>query len=135
MNNFDVQTISINSNFEKVFEYLVDPKNLPSWTSAFKVADKHSAILVTPSGEVQIKLNVVSDKTSGIIDWHMIFPDNSVGITYSRVVSINKHEVLYSFIMLTPPVPPEQIEKVLEAQIETLKKELRNLKKIMEKIE
>lgn len=52
--NHDVQSVNINAPVSKVFNYICDPQNLPSWTAAFKQADHKSAILVTPAGELVI---------------------------------------------------------------------------------
>jgi hypothetical protein len=58
MKNFDVQSVLINANFEKVFNYIADPANLPKWTKAFASADSKRAVLSTPNGQLEVGLEV-----------------------------------------------------------------------------
>lgn len=131
MKTFDVQLIELQTNFEKAFTYIADPKNLPLWTAAFKEADEESALLVTPMGELKIGLTTVSNKESGIIDWHMKMPDGNIGKAFSRLTELPNGNVLYSFVLLAPPVPIEQVEGTLNEQKKLLKKELKNLFRIL----
>lgn len=130
--NFDVQSIGIDANYKDVFEFVSKPKNLPLWTNAFAKADDKTAILVTPQGQLPIGLKTIISTELGTVDWIMKMPDGSVGKAYSRV-SENGASTIYSFTLLAPPVPLEQIEGALAAQKELLAKELIDLKKTMEK--
>lgn len=127
---FDVQSIELPANFKKAFTYIADPKNLPNWTSAFREADEKSALLVTPKGELKIGLTTVSTE-SGTIDWHMKMPDGSIGKAYSRLTELPNGNVLYSFVLLAPPVPIEQMEGTLKEQKQLLANELKNLVHIL----
>jgi hypothetical protein len=130
--NFSVQSVSIELPAEKVFNFIADPSNLPKWTNAFKTADNKSALLVTPAGEMKIGLETKASKETGTIDWYMKMPDGSVGKAYSRVVENSDRKSIYSFILLAPPVPIEKLEGTLKEQEEILRKELKNLKRILE---
>ena len=130
-NNFDVQSIGINRNTTNVFEFIANPENLSLWTNAFVKADKTSAIMVTPNGELSIKLETIIAKESGTIDWVMTMPDGSIGKAFSRV-SKNGKNAIYSFVLLAPPVPLEQLEGALSAQKIVLAEELKKLKRILE---
>ena len=132
MDKYDVQSITIKAPFKKVFDFVVSAQNLPKWTNAFKNAENGAALMVTPNGEISIKLEVKSDPGCGNIDWYMTFPDDTEGRAYSRVVSLDQDQVLYSFILLAPPVPLEQLEGALEEQKLILAEELKRLKKILE---
>lgn len=123
---FDVQFIEIEAPFEKVFSFIANPANLPKWTAAFKDADKEKALLVTPNGELRIGLQTISD-INGIIDWHMHLPDGTVGKAHSRVTPLPNGNVVYSFVLLSPPVPVEEIEGTLEQQKKLLAEELKKL--------
>lgn len=130
--NFDVQDVEINVTYEKAFDFISKPENLPLWTNAFSKADSKTAIMRTPNGELTIKFSTISSKQFGIIDWEMYLPDGSVGKAFSRV-SKNSKGVIYTFTLLAPPVPLEQLEGALAAQKELLAKELIKLKGLLEK--
>ena len=130
--NFDVQSIGINANYKDVFEFVAKPENLPLWTNAFSKADEKSAVLVTPQGELPIEMETVVSAKHGTVDWIMTMPDGSIGKAYSRI-SENGKATIYSFTLLAPPVPLEQLEGALTAQKLLLAKELIDLKKMLEK--
>jgi hypothetical protein len=130
--NFSVQSVLIDSPVDKVFNFISNPSNLPLWTEAFKKADHNSALLVTPSGELQIGLETKYNVELGTIDWFMKLPDGNVGKAFSRVVENPDGRSIYSFILLAPPVPIEELEGTLREQEIILDKELRKLKEILE---
>jgi len=127
MKTFDVQTIEINAAFDRVFDYIADAQKLPEWTNAFKSVFDGRAVMATPNGTVEIKLAVQATRKQGTIDWVMTFPEGSVSTAYSRVVAVDNKRSLYSFIMLPPPVPLEQLEGTIEAQSHILREELARL--------
>lgn len=61
----------------------------------------------------------------------MKMPDGSIGVAYSRVISGPDEKAIYSFILLAPPVPLEQIEGALTPQIGQLREELHKLQTIL----
>ncbi len=130
-NNFDVQSIGIDVALNSVFEFVSKPENLPLWTNAFAKADQSSAIMVTPNGELPIGLETLISKENGTVDWVMSMPDGSIGKAFSRV-SENGENAIYSFVLLAPPVPLEQLEGALSAQKIVLAEELKKLKNLLE---
>ena len=129
--NFDVQSIGINVNHRKVFEFIAKPENLPLWTKAFTKADNNSAIMTTPNGELSIEMETIVSKDLGTVDWVMTMPDGSIGKAFSRI-SENGNTTVYSFVLLAPPVPLEQLEGALSAQKLLLADELVDLKNLLE---
>ncbi|MEP3371929.1 MAG: hypothetical protein ABJL43_03875 [Maribacter dokdonensis] len=129
--NHDVQSINLPTSTEKAFDYIANPANLEKWTGAFKQANDTSALLVTPNGELKIGLETKINKALGTIDWYMTMPDGSVGVAYSRVSAGPDGKAIYSFTLIAPPVPLEQIEGTLNAQIGQLKGELLSLQTIL----
>ena len=129
--NFDVQSIGINVNHRKAFEFVAKPENLPLWTKAFTKADCESATMVTPNGELSIEMQTIVSKDTGTVDWVMKMPDGSIGKAFSRV-SENGNGTIYSFVLLAPPVPLEQLEGALSDQKLLLAEELINLKSLLE---
>jgi hypothetical protein len=131
MKTFDVQTIEINMPCDPVFEFISDAQRLPEWTNAFKSVSDGRALLETPNGSVEVKLEVRAARSQGTVDWAITFPDGSVARAYSRVVAKDKESSLYSFLLMAPPVPLEQLEGALDAQSQILREELRKLGAIL----
>jgi hypothetical protein len=129
--NHDVQSVNIQTTTEKAFNYIANPQNLPKWTSAFSQADETTALLITPNGELKIGLETKTNKELGTVDWYMTMPNGSIGIAYSRVVGGPDGKAIYSFVLIAPPVPLEQIEGTLSAQMVQLKEELEKLRSIL----
>lgn len=132
MKTFDVQSMSIRASARRVFDFISDPANLPKWTSAFKEVKGAAAILETPQGAVPINLATSARREAGTIDWTTTFPDGAVGVAYSRVTPDGEDASIYSFVLMTPPVPLEALEGALDAQRLTLATELKRLKAILE---
>jgi hypothetical protein len=131
MKNFDVQSIGLPVSAEVVFNYISQPSNLPEWTNAFARADTATAELVTPNGEVPIKLQTVISRDAGSVDWLMTFPDGTTGAAYSRTTPNGDKNSIFSFVLMAPPVPLEALEGALEAQKVILASELEELKGIL----
>jgi hypothetical protein len=133
MKQFDVQSIELTATARETFAFIADPHNLPKWAQAFKKVSNGRAIMQTPSGTVEIDLKVEASGEHGTIDWVMKFSDGVVARACSRVVPLTERETVYTFVLLPPPVPLEQLEGALEQQSRTLKEELARLKTLLEK--
>ena len=123
MRDFDVQAIEIAGPFERAFRFVADPRTLPEWTHAFRSVSNGRATMVTPRGSVEVGLRVETSRVAGTIDWIMTFPDGSVGRAFSRLIELGSR-TLYSFVLMAPPVPLEQLEGMLEEQARVLREEL-----------
>ncbi|MFK5974835.1 MAG: hypothetical protein QM485_16350 [Flavobacteriaceae bacterium] len=128
---FDVQSVGINVSYKMVFGFVSIPENLPLWTQAFSKADNKSAVMVTPNGEMPIKMETVVSEKLGTVDWIMTMPDGSIGRAFSRITK-NGEGVIYSFVLMAPPVPMEQLEGTLATQKKLLADELIGLKNLLE---
>jgi hypothetical protein len=133
MESFRVESVRIETPFGRAFEYIAEPANLVAWTHAFKAVQNGSAILATPTGSVEIKLKVNSSRSEGTIDWHMTFPEGNVASAYSRLVPESNGHSVFSFVLLAPPAPMEQLEGTLNDQAEILRQELAKLRAILSK--
>ena len=127
MDSFRVESVLIKTAPGRVFHYIADPKNLPEWTNAFKSARNGKAIIATPAGTVEVGLEVKASSIEGTVDWHIAFPDGSVASAYSRVLPISAGQSAYSFVLMAPPVPLEQLEGALNRQVHVLRDELAKL--------
>jgi len=132
MKQFDVQGVRLRVPAKKSFAFIADPANLPIWAKAFRTVSNGRAMLQTPGGAVEIRLTVEASDKRGTIDWIMEFPDGAVARACSRIVPITAEDCVYSFVLLPPPVPLEQLEGALEQQSRILKEELQTLKTILE---
>jgi uncharacterized membrane protein len=132
MDTHRVESIRVKAPAKKAFSYIANPANLPEWTSAFKSVKNGTAVMATPLGSVEIQLQVTSSETHGTIDWEMTFPDQSVARAYSRVIPEANGGSVFSFVLLAPPVPLEQIEGALNQQAQTLREELYKLSAILD---
>lgn len=132
MKSYDVQSIDLQIPRELAFTFIVDPQQLPRWTSAFASVAGGQALMRTPQGEVEIDLAVRSAVEQGTVDWLMTFPDGSVATAFSRLVEIDRKHCIFTFVLTPPPVPLEQLEGALEAQSRALAEELKHLKRILE---
>lgn len=131
MDSFRVESVVIKTEREKAFRYISDPKNLPEWTSAFKHVQDGKATMATPAGALDVGLRVTASASEGTIDWHMTFPDGSGGSAYSRVIPESGGSCIYSFMLMAPPVPLEQLEGTLNQQAHILREELTKLSAIL----
>jgi hypothetical protein len=129
LRDFDVQSVEIPAPFAATFAYVADPSTLPEWTHAFRSVSNGRAVLATPNGSVEARLEVLASLESGTVDWIMTFPDGSVGKAYSRVVKAGEKRSIYTFVLMAPPVPLEQVEGALEQQARVLREELAQLKR------
>ncbi|MCI0407198.1 MAG: SRPBCC family protein [Acidobacteria bacterium] len=135
MKRFDVQGIELNVPRSTAFAFIADEAQLPKWTSAFASVADGRAVMRTPGGEIRIDLGVHASAEQGTVDWRMRFPDGSVATAFSRVVEIDREHCVFTFVLTPPPVPLQQLEGALEAQSQTLSKELQKLKRILERRE
>jgi hypothetical protein len=133
MHMFDVQGIEIIAPRRKVFEFVQQPANLPQWAHAFVAAGEDRARLETSRGVVDIGLRVSANAETGVVDWHMTFPDGGIAIAQSRVTETTRGTSIYSFVLHAPPVALEEIEGAFEAQRTLLTSELATLKSVMER--
>ena len=132
MKTHDVQSIAINKPVEFVFDYVANPTKLPDWTNAFASADAEKAEMVTPNGQITIRLNTIVNAECGTVDWEMIFPDGNVAKAFSRITA-DGEGCIYSFVLMAPPVPLEILEGELAQMTKILQGELTDLKELLEK--
>ena len=131
MKTFDVQSIEIQTDFHRAFNYIADARTIPEWAHAFQEVSDGAAVMATPQGSVPIRLAVNSSSRHGTIDWIMDFPDGSRATAFSRLIEAGKNRCIYIFTLMAPPVPLEQLEGALEQQAKTLQEELACLANIL----
>jgi hypothetical protein len=50
MDAFKVESVQIKAAFDKAFDFMAAPENLPKWTHAFKSVRNGTAVMATPTG-------------------------------------------------------------------------------------
>jgi hypothetical protein len=128
---FHVESVEISTPVEVAFAYISDVQNLPAWTHAFKEVGRGKALMEKPAGSIEIGIEVIASRQFGTIDWFMTMPDGTVAAAFSRVTPLGKERTAYSFMLLAPPVPLEQVEGSLNQQVVTLRQELAKLTDIL----
>ncbi|MEL7424911.1 MAG: SRPBCC family protein [Bacteroidota bacterium] len=131
--DYDVQDIAINAHPDTVFQFLAEPTNVPKWARGFSEVNGETAFMETPNGKMKIGMKMYSEPTFRTIDTVMTFPDGSVGKAFSRVTESDKGDSsIFTFILMAPPVPLEELEGTFEEQKQQLAEELVVLKSILE---
>jgi len=128
---FHVESVEISTPVEVAFAYISDAQNLPSWTHAFKEIGRGKALMQTPAGSIEVGIEVKASQQFGTVDWFMTMPDGAIAAAFSRVTPLGKDRTAYSFVLLAPPVPLEQVEGSLNQQVVTLRQELAKLTDIL----
>lgn len=131
MKKFNVQGIQLPVSQNAAFDYIADRYNLPAWPHAFAEVSADNAVLKTPTGEVNIQMDIYAEKQSGIIDWMLKFPDGSQAKACSRVISLDDETCVYSFTLFAPPMPLSELEGALNEQSKILTEELAALQGIL----
>jgi hypothetical protein len=131
MENHRIESVRIAADFERIFNYVSNPANLPEWTHAFKQVRNGKAVLATPNGSVEIGLKTESSPSAGTIDWHMTMPDGTLASAFSRLIRESPRHCIFTFILMAPPVPLEALEGTLSQQAATLREELAALRRIL----
>ena len=125
----DTQTSVIEVSPKGLFEFLAAPENLPKWAVKFchtiRPKDKKWWSVQGCMGEIPIRYE--ADRNSGVIDYHVSTPNGEVVIP-TRVVPVGTGAA-YIFTQFQPPDMPDE---TFRGQVESLKEELRILKRLME---
>lgn len=125
----DTQTITIDADWRKVFEFVAQPRNLPHWARAFCQAIRlhGDAWLVTsPQGEVRVRYR--TDAAVGVIDFHLTPAPGVEAFAASRVVP-NGTGSEYVFTQFQTPLMPDDL---FTRQVHALQQELVTLKALLE---
>jgi len=125
----NVVTFSIvfNCQYDKAFDYLIDPINQKEWAIHFvkEVEQVEDQTIVTLLfGKMPIK--ILSDKVSGVIDIYM----GDGKPTRTRLISIEDNLCIYNFTLAQPKNMPDTLWD--KQGIPNMEEELAILKSILE---
>ena len=131
--NYDVQNIEIKATPDVVYNFLAEPTNVPKWALGFSEVNGETAVMETPNGKMKIGMKMNCHTELRTIDSIMTMPDGSIGKAFSRITENDDGaSSIFTFILMAPPVPLEELEGTLEEQKKQLAEELLLLKSILE---
>lgn len=135
-NNYDVQHVNIKATPDTVYNFVAEPTNVPKWAIGFSEVNGETALMESPMGKMQIGLKMLCNPETRTVDTIMTMPDGSIGKAFSRVTeNDNGDSAIFSFVLMAPPVPLQEIEGALAQQKKQLAKELLVLKEILERVQ
>jgi hypothetical protein len=123
----NTQTIRLDVAVDRAFEFIADPGNLPRWAAGFArsvTIGVESCIVHTANGDVRLEL--VTNREAGLIDFHMQPAGGPKVIAYSRVIPIGEG----SEFIFTQVQPAGMPDDVFAGQIHALTEELQILRAI-----
>lgn len=122
-------SVSINKLADEVYRYASNPENLPAWTGFMKSVAKENNTWFAESDLGKIKIEFVSQNNFGIIDHWVTVPDGITIYNSMRVIE-NGQGSEFIFILFWRP---NRTKEEFEQDIQAVKKDLKALKRILEK--
>jgi len=123
------EQIAISATAVHVFAYVADPTKLPLWATGFaKSVRSEGDDWFVENAQGEIGLRIDSHADTGVVDYVMIMGPGVEATASSRVVGHGDHSV-YVFTAVQDPGMPDE---TFEAQIQSLREELPQLKNQLE---
>jgi hypothetical protein len=126
----DTKTITVERDFQTVYEFVANPENLPTWAKGFARTIRRTGdgwIIETPHGE-HLNIRYATDAEFGIVDFYISPAPGVEFVVPSRVVP-NGTGAEYIFTQFQLANMPDA---VFEGQVHTLTQELAILKNTLE---
>jgi hypothetical protein len=126
----DTKTITVERDYQTVYEFVANPENLPTWAKGFARNIRRAGeawIIETPHGE-QLNIRYVTDAEFGIVDFYISPAPGVEFVVPSRVVP-NGSGAEYIFTQFQLANMPDA---VFDGQVRTLTQELAILKNTLE---
>lgn len=125
----NTEQVVISSPAREVFAYVADPENLPEWATGFAQAVGREGdrwVVTTPAGDVGLR--VEADPDLGVVDYVMELAPGAEVTAPTRILPHGDNTV-YVFTQLQAPEMPDE---VFDRQIEELRRELPQLRHLLE---
>ena len=118
-------TTIVSAPREKVFAYLAEIENLPTWATEFarelkREGDDYKVV----NGLGEFYFQIRADSTTGVIDMFAGQSKDDMAIFPTRAVSLPDGSTAYSFTMFQPPDMPDAL---FESQYRSLQREFANI--------
>jgi hypothetical protein len=123
------ETIGIEQDAARVFDFVSRPENLPQWAVGFcKDIRWNGNRWIVDTGNGDVGLKVVADEKRGVVDFHMSPAPGVEAVAYSRVIPRGRGaEYVFTFFQ-----EPHLDDAAFEAGVRTLGDELRLLRTRLE---
>ena len=118
------ETLSVNleASFDRVWEFISNPRTLHLWTVDFTVEPpqlKSGEVYVVQTPRGQLELFIRANKESGVIDFHF-GRDGRFCISPSRLLHNGEDACVYVFTQFEPPDAPAGL---FERLVQNVRKE------------
>jgi hypothetical protein len=116
-------SVNLEAPFERVWEFISDPRTLHLWTVDFaieppKLKSDGLYVIQTPHGPLELFIR--ANKESGVVDFYF-GSDGRFRITPSRLLRNGEDACVYVFTQFEPPNAPAG---VFERLVQNVRKEL-----------
>ncbi len=128
----DTQTVSVQVAPEQLFDFVVDPRNLPRWAIHFcqSVRPNADGSWTARGEEGEVTFRVRADGKCGVVDWHLTPAPGVEVLAASRVLPSGSGATYVFTQFRAPGMPDEGFQK----QISDLREELQALRAALEPI-
>jgi hypothetical protein len=119
-------TIVLDAPKDVVFDYVSRIENLPDWATDFAQELKYEdgkAKVVNGLGEHFFRIR--ADAATGVIDMYAGPSEQELAVFPTRVIELGEARSAYSFTMFKAPETPDEL---FEAQYDSLRRELANIR-------
>lgn len=123
-------SVSIRAPFNKTYEFISNPENLPLYSGFVKKIYKRGELWMGETSEGILPHRIITDEQFGIFDVYVTEPNGFELSVCSRLIR-NKSGCEYITTVFCPPMVNEEIYK---KWVEIVRKELLDLKKIIEQM-
>lgn len=125
----DTKSVGIHAPYDKVVGFLADAGNLPRWAVGFaKTVERDGDRWRVTTGHGEMGLRIVTDASSGVVDFYVSPAPGVETVAASRVIPTNDG-VEYVFTQFQPPGMPDDM---FASSVQALTHELTVLKALLE---
>ena len=114
--------VDLEAPFERVWEFISDPRTLHLWTVDFAIEPprlKSGELYLVQTPRGPLELFIRANKESGVIDFHF-GREGSFHISPSRLLRNGEHACVYVFTQFEPPDAPTGL---FERLVDNVRKE------------
>lgn len=124
MRNSSTRSIEIAANYEKVFDFLSEVRNMPRWATFAKRVwvDDGKYMAETPQGEAEMWIKYARDRGEVDFHWKIQGVEDSAPSRLQQNNGVLKYEFTIQEPLGAPKGTLEQLSSVVDEELVTLKK-------------
>ena len=112
---------------ERVFEYMSDVQNLPSWATEFaRELRREGDRWIVRNNLGELVFDIRADERTGVIDMLAGPSDDQLAVFPTRVVGLPDGRTAYSFTIFQGPGMPDEL---FDSQYASLRREFENIER------